>query len=77
MKDEALELGLALKEKYGDKVEVSFVDVSTEEINNYPKIMQILNRVRLPLTVINGEPRFHGGLASDVISDAVDGIISQ
>lgn len=77
MKDEAEELGQAFKEKYGDKVEVNFVDVSTDQINNYPKIMEILNRVRLPLTVINGEPRFHGGLATDVIGDAVDGMIAK
>ncbi|KJS14782.1 MAG: hypothetical protein VR69_15995 [Peptococcaceae bacterium BRH_c4b] len=74
MKDDAEELGLALKDKYGAAIEVAFVDVATEELKNYPKVAEILQRVRLPLTVINGEPRFHGGLSSEMISDVVDGL---
>jgi len=64
-------LGLALKENFGDKVDVKFVDVSTDELKDYPKIVSILPRVRLPLTVINEEPRFHGGISAEVISNAL------
>lgn len=77
MKDEAEELGRDLKEKYGEKVDFVFVDISTDEIDGYPKVKEILNKVRLPLTVINGEPRFHGGLAPDRISEVIDGILGR
>ena len=76
MKDEALELGEQLKERYGDKVEFLFVDVSTSEIEGYPNIKKVLNKVRLPLTVINGAPRFHGGLSSDVLDQTIDDILN-
>ncbi|MBF7082620.1 hypothetical protein IT084_06455 [Desulfallas sp. Bu1-1] len=71
MKEEAEDLSIALKESFGDQVNVKFVDVTTEEMKEYPKIASILPRVRLPLTVINDEPRFHGGISAEVISDAV------
>lgn len=77
MKDEAQELSQTLMAKYGDKLQFTFVDVSTDEIKSYPKVMEILNRVRLPLTVVNGEPRFHGGLAADMISDAIDNTLAK
>lgn len=64
-------MGVALKGSFGDEVDVKFVDVSTDALKEYPKIESILPRVRLPLTVINEEPRFHGGISADVISDAL------
>ncbi len=74
MKDEALELAGKLQYAFGDNVETSFVDVSTDEMSNYPEIEKILNRVKLPLTVINGEPRFHGGLGVEMIVEAIKDI---
>lgn len=71
MKDEAEDLSTALRQNFGDEVNVKFVDVTSEEIKEYPKISSILPRVRLPLTVINDEPRFHGGLSAEAISNAV------
>ncbi|WP_027365416.1 hypothetical protein [Desulfotruncus alcoholivorax] len=71
MKDEAEDLSVALKQNFGDEVNVKFVDVTSEEVQEYPKIVSILPRVRLPLTVINDEPRFHGGISAEVIADAV------
>lgn len=71
MKQEAEELGTALKNDFGDDVNVKFVDVSTDELNQYPNIANILPRVRLPLTVINNEPRFHGGISAEVITNAL------
>jgi hypothetical protein len=77
MKDDAEDLGVTLKEKFGDKVAVTFIDVISDEFENYPDIKEILDKVRLPLTVINGKPRFHGGLAPDMITDAVEGLIAE
>ncbi|AGL00851.1 hypothetical protein [Desulfoscipio gibsoniae] len=74
MKQDAEELGATLKGSFGDEVDVKFVDVSTEALKEYPNIESILPRVRLPLTVINGEPRFHGGISAEVISDALQNI---
>lgn len=67
-------MGTALKENFGEEVSVKFIDVSSEELKEYPKIASILPRVRLPLTVINEEPRFHGGISADVITDALQGM---
>ncbi len=71
MKQEAEELGSTLKGDFGDDVSTKFVDVSTDEVNQYPNIVSILGRVRLPLTVINNEPRFHGGISAEVITNAL------
>lgn len=71
MKDEAAELGVELAQSFGSDVNFKFVDVTTSEMQNYPQISSLLNRVRLPLTVINGEPRFHGGLSIEMISEAI------
>lgn len=76
MKDDAEELSVTLKERFGDKVAVTFIDVISDEFENYPDIKEILDKVRLPLTVINGKPRYHGGLAPDMITDAVEGLIA-
>ncbi len=72
MKDETYELADKLHTVFGDRVETSFIDVSTDEINKHSEIEKILNRVRLPLTVINGQPRFHGGLGVNMIVDAIN-----
>lgn len=74
MKEDAEGVIVTLKENFGNEVDVRFVDVSTEAIKEYPSIEKVLPKVRLPLTVINNEPRFHGGLSIDVISDALQQI---
>ena len=71
MKEEAEELGISLKDSFGDVVDLVFVDVMTPELEKYPEISGMLSRVRLPLTVINGQPRFHGGLSADMIVEAI------
>lgn len=77
MKEEAEELGMALKDSFGDSVDLVFVDVMTPELEKYPEISGLLSRVRLPLTVINGQPKFHGGLSIDMISDAIKTIRTE
>ena len=75
MKDEAEELADKLQVAFDDRVVTSFIDVSTAEIKNHSEIEKILPQVRLPLTVINGKPRFHGGLGVDMIVDAIKELI--
>jgi len=71
MKEEAAELGTELEKTFGSEVAFKFVDVTTPDIKEYPQVASILSRVRLPLTVINGQPRFHGGLSAEMIGEAV------
>lgn len=71
MKEEAADLGIELKNNFGSDIDYKFVDITTSDINEYPHVASILGRVRLPLTVINGEPRFHGGLSADMIGQAI------
>ena len=44
------------KEKFGNAVKFSYVDVQGKGMKKYPGITKILGAVRLPLTVINNEP---------------------
>lgn len=77
MKEESEDLKKYLKEKFGEAAKFSYVDVKSEEMKKYPEIAAILNRVRLPLTVINGEPRLHGGLSMNRIEKAVSEFLAQ
>jgi len=63
-----------LQNNFGSEVEFKFVDVATPDMRQYPHIASILSRVRLPLTVINGRPRFHGGLSAEMIGQAISEI---
>jgi len=71
----------ALKEKlvlnFGETIKFAYVDVQTSEMNNYPEIVQILDRVRLPLIVLNGQPRFHGGISNEMIYGAVSDLVKE
>lgn len=74
MKKEAEHLRKLLEKKYGDALNFNYVDVNSEEMNDYPGVTEILDMFRLPITVINGEPRFHGWLSAKKISEIIDGI---
>lgn len=71
MQEEAEDLKNFLVDKFGEAVKYAYVDVQSDEMKNYPDIAAILNKVRLPLTVLNGEPRFHGGFSTPMIAEAV------
>ncbi|OPX87342.1 MAG: hypothetical protein A4E53_02524 [Pelotomaculum sp. PtaB.Bin104] len=71
MQEDAEALKESLMKDFGKYIQFAYIDVQSEEVKNYPKIAAILKRVNLPLTVINDEPRFHGGISNDMISEAV------
>ncbi len=77
MEQESQDLGNSLKEKFGEAIEFSYVDIRRRQMKKYPEITAMLNRVRLPLTVINGEPTLHGGLSSNRIEKAVSKFLAQ
>jgi hypothetical protein len=47
------------------------VDVESKGMKKHPGIKKIVGSVRLPLTVINDEPRFQGGLSAETIEEAI------
>jgi len=71
MQEEADALKEALVQQFGESISYSYIDVESSEMNNFPEIVKIMDRVRLPLIALNGEPRFHGGISSDMVSEAV------
>jgi hypothetical protein len=76
MREEAEEIKQVLQEKYGEAIEYGYVDVQSEEMKGYPQIAELLDRVRLPLTCINGEAGFHGGFSQDMILTAVGKLLA-
>ncbi len=67
MEEEAKDLGTALKAELGDAVKLTYVDVESDQMKNYPTIPAVLSNIQLPLIVLNGEPRFYGGISADMI----------
>ena len=76
MQEEVEDVRDCLKEKFGNAVHFSYVDVQGKEMKKYPGIAKMLDAVRLPLTVINNEPRFQGGLSLDMIEEAIGGLLA-
>jgi len=76
MEEEAKDLKNSLKGKLGKVVNLTYVDVESDEMKNYPNIPDVLNNIRLPLIVLNGEPRFYGGISGEMVENAVREILS-
>ena len=62
--------------KFGDAIQFSYVDIHADGMKNYPDIAKILGNVRLPLVVLNDEPRFHGGINPNMIEGAVSELLA-
>jgi glutaredoxin len=77
MKEAAENLGSYLSEKFGDGVKFAYVDVTSDEMKNYPDIAAILSKVNLPLIVINGKPRFHGGITLIKVEKLVNELLAK
>ncbi|HUL38597.1 MAG TPA: hypothetical protein VLW47_13020 [Thermodesulfobacteriota bacterium] len=75
MEEQATDIRNHLEEKFGKTVRFSYVDVQSKEMKKYPGIQKMLGMVRLPLTVINDEPRFQGGLSVTSIEDAIGALL--
>ncbi len=76
MEEEAKDLGTALKAELGDAVKLTYVDVESDQMKNYPTIPAVLSNIQLPLIVLNGEPRFYGGISADMIGKVAGEILS-
>ncbi|MDD4168731.1 MAG: hypothetical protein PHD36_00435 [Desulfotomaculaceae bacterium] len=75
MQEEAEDLKDHLVKNFDQAVQYAYVDVQSEEMKNYPEITAIVDRVNLPLIVINGQPRFHGGISPGMILEAVSELV--
>jgi len=77
MKEAAENLGNSLLQKFGEAVKFAYVDVKSEEMKNHPNIAAILSKVNLPLIVIDGKPRFHGGITLSRVEKLVDELLAK
>jgi len=77
MKEAAENLGNSLSEKFGKALKFAYVDVKSDEMKNYPDIASILSKVNLPLIVINGKPRFHGGITLSKVEKLVNELLAK
>lgn len=77
MKEEAEGLNKSMTEKFGETIKFNYIDVQEDGMKDYPDIKAMLNRVRLPLTVINGEPTFHGGFSVNKIAEVIKKLLEQ
>ncbi len=77
MKEAAEDLRNSLSQRFGKGVKFAYVDVKSEEMKNYPDIATILSKVNLPLVVIGGKPRFHGGITLSKIETVVGELLGE
>jgi hypothetical protein len=65
----------ALLDAYGDRIQVSLVNVFGSEMANYPEVVDCIkkNGLRVPVVTVNGELRLVGSEATlDAIRQAID-----
>jgi hypothetical protein len=77
MEEEAKSLGNSLKRKLGKAVKLTYVDVESDEMKNYPDMPPVLSNIRLPLIVLNDEPKFYGGISAEMVEKAVRNILHE
>lgn len=75
MREKAEILQGALKHNFGEAIKFLYIDIGDQSnekiIRDYPQVCGILDKVHLPLIVINGEPRFQGELSFGAIASNV------
>jgi len=77
MEEKAERLRCSLVEKFGPAVKFSYVDVESAAIKNYPQITAVLSQFLLPLTVLNGELKYHAGFPAKSIENAVQELLAE
>ncbi len=71
MQEEAGLLRDSLVKNFGEAIKFRYVDTQSDEMLEYPQFEKMINNIRLPLTVIDGEPKFHGGFPFGMIATAI------
>lgn len=63
LEKEAELLAFKLKEQYGDKVEVNYIDTDQVGLNGFPMVSQAVRAgYSFPMVAVNGKPRLAGGI---------------
>lgn len=63
-------------QSFGDKVEVKLINADEEGLSQYPMVSKVLQMgYPYPITVINGEPKFAGGIMIDDIITSIESIL--
>lgn len=62
-----------LTQAFGDQVEVKYIDVDQVGLANYPVMNQVLQMgYPYPITLINGQPKFAGGIMTAEVKQAIE-----
>jgi hypothetical protein len=70
----------ALMDAYGDRIQVSLVNVFSSDMKNYPEVGECIkkNGLRVPVVTVDGELKLFGSEATlDAIRKAVDDRLHQ
>lgn len=55
-----------------DQIEVSFIDVFYDDLDEYRYVIDAMNKgLGLPLTSVNGELKFYGGMSGQMVMDYI------
>lgn len=67
----------AVKEKYGDDVEVNFIDTTGRDLGEFKVLEKVIKMgYSFPFTVINGQPRLAGKVSTEAVLELVEKIKS-
>ncbi|WP_054696989.1 hypothetical protein [Syntrophomonas palmitatica] len=67
-----------LKEKFGEQVTIQYINADQEGLGNYPLVSKVLQMgYPYPITVIDGEPKFAGGIMVPELVSSIEGILKQ
>ncbi len=67
-----------LTEKFGEQVSVQYINVDQEGLSKYPLVNKVLQLgYPYPITVINGEPKFAGGIMVPELMSSIEEILNQ
>ncbi|WP_054696986.1 hypothetical protein [Syntrophomonas palmitatica] len=67
-----------LKESFGDQVSLKYIDADKEGLVNYPLVNKVLQMgYPFPITVINGEPKFAGGIMVPELKSSIEELLKQ
>ncbi len=67
-----------MKESYGDQVTLKYINADQEGLVNYPLVNKVLQMgYPYPITVINGEPKFAGGIMIPELKSTIEELLNS
>jgi disulfide oxidoreductase YuzD len=66
-------LGKELRQSYGEKVEVKYIDTDQTGLKPYPSVAKVIKKgYSFPVVAVDGEPRMAGGIDTKAIRAILD-----